>query len=258
VRGRLVGRASIGSNQFHGTRLNQLTAANYWIYVPSNSGNGYPALQLDVDYNLNDANTAFQGRLSYNAPVVAHNTWVNVNALTGTFNRSNQAASPLLTCGDACSIADILASYPNAGVRDSVGGENAVLLRLGGPIAAGATVYADVLTFGTAANTTTVDFEPGATLQPNIGPKGTVVTAMGYGFKPGAKVKFVYNGYQKPKKTRFCISVANGAGTATCVAFIPSAGTAAGNVGFHPITITGKGPTPGSKLVYNPEFFLTP
>jgi hypothetical protein len=250
-----TGRASIGSNQFHGTRLGQLTAANYWIYVTSNSGNGYPALQLDVDYDLNDANTAYQGRLSFNVPVVAHNTWVNVDALSGTFFRSNQSASPLLACGGACTLGQILAAYPNAGVRDSAGGGNAVLLRLGGPVSGGATVYADVLTIGTAANTTTVDFEPGATLQPNTGPTGTVVTATGYGYKPGAKVKFIYNGYQKPKKTLFCNSVADGAGTATCVHAIPS-GTAAGNVGIHPITIKGRGPT--GQLIYNPEFFLTP
>jgi hypothetical protein len=251
-----TGRASIGTNQFKGTRLDQLTGLSYSVFVPNAAGNGYPVLQFDVDYDLNDANTAYQGRLSYNLGAVANNTWVNVNAFPGTFFRSNVAASPLLACGGACTIAQVLAQYPNAGIRN-VGGSGALLLRLGGPVTGGATVYADALQVNTTALNTLVDFEPGAVLTPNQGPSGTVVTATAYGFKPNKKVSFRYHGYAKPKWTVLCkVKVPVNSTTATCTFTVPT-GTAGGNIGIHPIEIKGKAVN-GQSLKYLPDFFRTP
>jgi len=251
-----TGRATIGSNQFKGTRFDALTGLTYWVYVPSAAGNGYPVLQMSVDFNLNDANTAYQGRVSFNLGSVPLNTWTQVNALTGTYFRSQPTASPLLACATSCTIAQILAQYPNAGIRNAPGSlENAVLLRLGGPIApSGATVFADVVTVATAANTKIVDFEPGATLEPNVGPPGTAIVVKGYGFKPKAKVRFHYLGYGRPKQTLLCRSVANTAGVAMCSSAVPT-GARAGNIGVHPVWIRGKSPT--GAIEYRPEFFRT-
>jgi hypothetical protein len=249
-----TGRASIGTTQFAGLRLDQLTELSYWAYVPSSAGNFYPVVQFDVDYNLNDANTAYQGRLSYNLPSpLPLNTWTKVNATaTGsTFFRSNEPASNALTCGTSCTIPQILAAYPNAGIRNATSERGALLIRLGGPVTGGATVYADAVTVATVANSVLTDFEPGASLQPTNGPAGTVVTAKGYGFKPGKKITFRYHTYAKPRWKKVCVVVADGAGTATCNVTVPTAG----NVGVHDVEVKGRGPT--GPIKYNPEFFRT-
>jgi hypothetical protein len=250
-----AGRASIGTGQFAGLRLDQLTELSYWAYVPSAAGNYYPVVQFDVDYNLNDGNTGYQGRLSYNLPApLALGTWTKVNATTpgGTFFRSNTAASNALACGSACTIPQILAAYPNAGIRNASGAPGALLIRLGGPISGGAVVYADAVTVATSANSVLTDFEPGATLSPTNGPAGTVVTASGYGFKPGKKITMKYRTYAKPKWLKFCAVKANLAGTASCSFTVP----ASGNVGVHAVSIKGRGPT--AMIEYLPEFFRTP
>jgi hypothetical protein len=253
-----TGRASLGTNQFKGTRLDQITGLDFWVYVPSSAGNGYPVVQFDVDYNLNDASTAYQGRLSGLLPPVPLNTWTQVNVLAGQFYATQGPGN--VPCGQAtpCTKAQILANFPNAGIRNDPSGGGALLIRLGGPTPpSGATVYADALTFSTPLNTTIVDFEPGVTLQPNQGPPGTVVTVKGYGFKPNKPVRFLYTTYAKGKKLYpLCNVQADPAGVATCVAATPT-GVPAGNVGVHPILVKGKAAN-GGALTYSADFFRTP
>lgn len=250
-----TGRASIGTNQFAGLRLDQLTELSYWAYVPAVSGNYYPVVQFDVDYDLNDANTAYQGRLSYNLPApLPIGAWTKVNATApgSTYLRSNTAVSNALSCGTSCTIPQILAAYPNAGIRNATGAPGALLMRLGGPVTGGATVYADAVTVATSASSVLTDFEPGATLQPTSGPAGTVMTVAGYGFKPGKKVTFRYQTFAKPKWLKVCVVAANGSGSASCTFTVP----ASGNIGVHQVEIKGRGPS--TQIKYLPEFFRTP
>jgi hypothetical protein len=250
-----TGRASLGTNAYRGTKLSQITALNFWFYQATSAGNGYPVLQFDIDYNLNDGNTAFQGRLSSLHGAAPLNTWTNVNALTGTWYATGAPGNG--PCGQAtpCTTAQVLSAFPNAGIRNDPTAKGALLLRLGGPIASGATVYADNLTITRPSGTTTTNFEPGASVTPSIGPGGTAVVIKAYGYKPNAAVQVKFDRLTpRPRRAKLCKVRADASGTATCVKNIP---ISPGPVGVHPISIKGRGAS-GSKLVYSIDFVVSP
>lgn len=250
-----TGRASLATNAYRGTKLSQITALNFWFYQTSSSGNGYPVVQFDIDYDLNDANTAFQGRLSSLHAAAPLNTWTNVDALAGTWYASGAPGNG--PCGQAtpCTTAQVLANFPNAGIRNDPTAKGALLLRLGGPVTGGATVYADKLTVTRPSGTTITDFEPGASVTPSVGPGGTAVVVKAYGYKPGAVVQVKFDRLTpRPRRVRLCKTTADPAGTATCATNIPAS---PGPVGVHPITIKGKGAN-GAKLIYSVDYVVSP
>jgi hypothetical protein len=145
--------------------------------------------------------------------------------------------------------------FPNAGIRNDPVAKGALFLRLGGPIAAGATVYADKLTITRPSGTTVSDFEPGASVTPSIGPGGTTVTIKAYGYKPNAVVQIKFDRLTpRPRRVRLCTVKVDASGSVTCVKNIPAD---AGPVGVHPISIKGRGAS-GSKLAYSVDYVVSP
>jgi hypothetical protein len=59
-----LGRASLGTLAYAGTRLDAFTDIDYWGYVVGGTTNQL-VLQFDVDYNSTDSDTSYQGRLTF-------------------------------------------------------------------------------------------------------------------------------------------------------------------------------------------------
>jgi hypothetical protein len=139
------GRFALGVYNYNGTRADDLLALLYGSYQDNNSNTVVaPSLQFDVDYDLNDPATAYQGRLvfePYLSPAqgaVAQNVWQNWDARGGmwygtrtTVTVNNVSVSQPCQPGTPCTWAQVLTLYPNAGVRNAAG--SAVLFKVGGP-----------------------------------------------------------------------------------------------------------------------------
>jgi hypothetical protein len=123
-------------------------------------------LQIDIDYDAADASSDFQGRLVFEPYYLVNSQvagqWVTWNATaattaawwsTGTPIVGGAAQAKLCTQAAPCTWTQVLASYPNARVRNLVG---AVGLKVGN-FGGAAVMNADRLVFGT----TTYDFEAG-------------------------------------------------------------------------------------------------
>jgi hypothetical protein len=159
-------REAIGTLAFANTQLDQFTQLKYNTYRASvDAGNNLAvALQLDVDYDLTDTNTAWQGRLVYepyqtSPGGVYQNTWQTWDALdtTAKWWASKAPGSDYCPQSSPCTISQILGRWPNAGVR--VGGY--LWLKAGGP-ADGFDGNADNLIVGVSGDNTTFDFEAGS------------------------------------------------------------------------------------------------
>lgn len=167
-----TGRENLFNNgaMFLGTRFDQITRLGYSSYQNTSPSNPDVAisLQFAVDYNLNDANTTFQGRLVYEpyqgAPsgTVQQNVWQTWDALAGKFwaTRTNATGSNgLCPQSNPCTRAQLLAAFPNLGIHtDPVHG--GLIFRLGGPIAGGFTGSVDKFVYGVNGVDTTFDFDP--------------------------------------------------------------------------------------------------
>ncbi len=159
-------REAIGTLAFANTRLDKFTQLQYSTYRASvDAGNNLAvALQFDVDYDLTDTYTAWQGRLVYEPyqtypGEVTQNTWQTWNTLdtTAKWWASKSPGSDYCPQSSPCTISQILGHWPNAGVR--VGGF--LWLKAGGP-AAGFDGNADNLIVGVNGVNTTFDFEAGS------------------------------------------------------------------------------------------------
>jgi hypothetical protein len=250
------GRASLGTNEFAGTRLDAITGLTYSAYTTSPSVSVVPVLQFDVDYDSTDANTAYQGRLTFLPSALTANTWTGLDALAGQWYASQAPGSAVCSQGTPCTWAQVLANFPDAAIRNDSVARGALLLRLGGPIPGGATSYVDNLSFSTAANTTNVDFEPGATVTPSVGLAGTPVTVTAYGFKAKRAVSvFYFTLVTAHSHKAVCRSKADVNGVVTCTFNVPTTGPA----GVHSIQISGRTNTkPSHTLKYKLDFVRTP
>jgi hypothetical protein len=144
------GRHIFGTGGYGGTRMDDLLALLYGSYQDNNSNTVVAAsLQFDIDYDLNDAATAFAGRLvfePYLSPAqgaVQQNVWQTWDARAGNWYGTrttvtvNNVAGVTQPCQPAtpCTWQQVLALFPNAGVRNAAG--SAVLFKVGGPWAPG-------------------------------------------------------------------------------------------------------------------------
>jgi hypothetical protein len=256
-----TGRASLATNAFRGTKLSQISALSYATYAPVANLNRQANVAFDVDYDTTDASTAFQGRLTFvRSSAVPANTWTSINALTdGTWFASGAPGNATCGQGSPCTWSQVLSNYPNAGVRNDSVAKGAMLLRLGGPISGGATAYVDDFSITRPSGTSEVDFEPGATISPSIGPAGSSVTVTAYGYRPGKWVNVKYDRVATglragPRRPRLCRVRANAQGAAICSGTIPAV---AGPAGVHPVTTQGKGDN-GAPLAYRLDFVVSP
>jgi hypothetical protein len=143
------GRHAFATFNYNGTRADDLLGLLYGSYQDNNSNTVVaPSLQFDVDYDLNDPATAYQGRLvfePYLSPAqgaVQQNVWQNWDARGGmwygtrtTVTVNNVSVSQPCQPATPCTWAQVLTLYPNAGVRNAAG--SAVLFKVGGPWAPG-------------------------------------------------------------------------------------------------------------------------
>ncbi len=164
-----------------GTRLDAISELTYSTYRSSaDAGNNLAiALQLDLDFNLSDSNNGFQGRLVYEpyntyGGAVVQNTWQTWDALAGRWWVSRASSvSPASTCIQAtpCTIAQILAAYPNAGIHNDPG--SGFVFKAGSGWAS-FDGNADALRVGINGVTTQYDFEdtPQCTTDCYVSPSG--------------------------------------------------------------------------------------
>jgi hypothetical protein len=158
-----TGRHNLATTAYAGTRFDQLGELRYSTYQDNNA-NGVVAisLQLGVDYNLTDANNAFQGRLvfePYQIPAnIQQNVWQTWNPLAGKWWASGAPGNAVCPQSNPCTWQQVLAAFPNAGFHaNPIHG--LVIFRAGGPWAPGFDGNVDAFTIGVGASYTTYDFE---------------------------------------------------------------------------------------------------
>ena len=158
-----------GAANLAGTPLANITSLSYNTYRSSaDAGNNLAiALAINIDYDLTDAYTTWQGRLVYEpyATVgggVPQNTWQSWDTMAGKWWQSGNAVVAGGNVGKACpqatpcTWAQVKTTYPNAGFHATLGALN---LKAG----SGWTSFdgnVDRLTIGVNSVATTYDFEP--------------------------------------------------------------------------------------------------
>jgi len=239
---------------YKGTSLASITQLTFSSYASSELVTVSPALQFDIDYDTTNMSTVYQGRLTFEpsgAPVA--DTWVAQDALAGTWWASQAPGNATCPQSSPCTWAQVLAAFPNAAIRNDPIQEGALIFRLGGPIAGGSVASVDELTLATSAETTTTDFEPGATVNPSVGPAATLVAIEAYGFRPLKNVRvYYYTNQSSRSRIKICRARASSTGAFYCAVAVPSA-ISAGPAGVHLFRI--KGPR---HVDYYTSYVLTP
>jgi hypothetical protein len=165
-----AGGEILGKLDYAGTRLDQITRLIYSTYQNNNANSAAITFQFNLDENLNDGNTAFQGRLVYEpsndgGQAVQQNVWQTWNALSPTAKfwatpSANSTIDSACPQANPCTLAQVLASFPNLGIHanPSLG---AILFKVGGGIGSSFDGNVDAFKFGINTANTTYDFEPG-------------------------------------------------------------------------------------------------
>jgi hypothetical protein len=133
-----TGSIVLGKAAYAGVRLDSITSLRYSTYRTSGPASAAITLQFNIDNNLNDAITSWQGRLvyePYRSQMVATGNWQTWDTLVTTGSGSWWGSpNPISTLDDQCPQSDpctwneVLSRFPNIGVN-SVDG--AVLLKAG-------------------------------------------------------------------------------------------------------------------------------
>lgn len=158
-------RRNLATYELAGTPLADITTLSFRTYNPS-AGNGGSAnrsayLQFNVDFNGTDT---WQRRLVFVPSVngaIVQDSWKEVDAIQGGSAKWSYSGATWPVTGEPGGTtktwSQILADYPGVRIRvtDAFTG-----LRVGEPYADGYTENIDSFTFGTAAGTTTWDFDP--------------------------------------------------------------------------------------------------
>lgn len=118
-------RILLATGGYAGVRFDSITGLQYSTYRSSGGSALAPSLQFDVDTDLTDTNTSWQGRLVYEpylTQTVLDNTWQTWSPLTSGANWwfSGAPGNSVCTNASPCTWAQVLTSFPNAGIR--VGG----------------------------------------------------------------------------------------------------------------------------------------
>ena len=156
-----TGGIILGTQAYGGTRLDQITALQYSSYVTLGSGNAVAAaLQFNIDYDLTDANTSWQGRLVYEpyfTQTVTQGTWQTLSPLTGKWWATGGPGIGICPMATPCTWTQVLTTFPNAGIQ--TGALSGLLFKAGSGWAA-STVHVDAFVITAAGVTETYDFEP--------------------------------------------------------------------------------------------------
>jgi len=249
-----TGRASFGTMAFEGLPLSAITELNYSEYSSSALTTASISLQFDVDYDSTDASTIYQGRLVFEPSVApTPDTWVFRDALAGRWWATRAPGNGVCPQSSPCTWAEVLAAFPTIAVRNDYIAGGAVLFRLGGPITGGAIASVDDFRLSAGFPATAIDFEPGASVNPSVGPAGSDITITAYGFKPlkNARV-FYYTNNLKRKRIKICRARTSLSGAFHCTVALPTEPDA-GPVGVHTVRIAGP-----RRILYLTAFVLVP
>ena len=158
---------ALGTSNFPGTKLADIYELQYSTYNSFGNNTVAPALQINIDYDLTDATTSWQGRLvfePYYDNVIVDGTWQTWDALagrwwqTGTPVVGDAPAAQLYPISSPGSLSDILAAYPNAGVQ--TGALSGILFKAGSAWLSGYQGSVDEFIIRVTDTRTTFDFEP--------------------------------------------------------------------------------------------------
>jgi parallel beta-helix repeat protein len=167
-----TGRFILSNLAYASTRLADVTNLAYSTYTEGVSNILAPAMNLDIDYDLTDANVAWQGRLIFEpyqgGGVVTPGTWQTWTPMTsGKWWASGAPGNGPCPQSTPCTWSQVLTAFPNSGLRAG----NGWLHFKVGLWAGGFTGYVDAFTFGVSGDATTYDFErPASTLVVGSGP----------------------------------------------------------------------------------------
>lgn len=249
-----LGRASLGTAAYKGTRLSNISALQYQVNVQSFGGTEAPTIQFDIDYDSTDGDTTYQGRLvSFTSTPNSINSWYSVNALAGTWWATRSPGNTVCSQASPCTMVQVLSYFPQAAIRNDATQGGVLLFRLGGPVAGGGRVNVDAFQITTNTGSTIYDFEPGVAVNPSLVQSGTVVTITAFGFRPQSTVKTFYViGGTTGKRVLLCSGTSGEDGTFYCSVPLPT-GALAGPPGTHNIEIQGK-----NRVRYGTQVFISP
>ena len=146
-----------------GQRLDGITQLTYSSYQVSANPAAAIGLQLQVDYDVTDADNSFQGRLifepSNSGNPILQNTWQTWDARAGGWYASGAPGNTLCTNAPAtlCTWNQLIATWPNLGIHNLTG---AIIFRAGGPVGADFTGNVDNFILGIGTDRTIYDFGP--------------------------------------------------------------------------------------------------
>lgn len=105
-----------------GARLDTFTTFSYSTYT--NDTAAAFSLFINIDYDVTDGNTAWQGRLTfepYQSFTVTPGTWQTWNALSGEWWASSAPGNGTCPQSNPCTLAEVLTAFPNAGIHPIAG-----------------------------------------------------------------------------------------------------------------------------------------
>ena len=147
---------------YAGTRFDTITTLSYNTYRTSGGAALAISLGFDVDYDVTDLTTSYQGRLTYEpyytntVTTGSRQSWDTLtSAGTGNWWASRAPGNVLCPISNPCTWSEVLTNWPNAGVWTPGG----LLLKAGSGWAS-FDGNADALTIGISGSDTTYDFEP--------------------------------------------------------------------------------------------------
>lgn len=158
-----TGGEILGYAHYQGTLLSDIDDLSYSTYRAAGGPALAIALQFNIDTDLTDAVTSWQGRLVYEPyythPVVtgAWQTWdPQDDASTGNWWFTGAPQNTVCSMGNPCTWSEVLAAFPDAGIHATLG---AVILKAGSGWAGGFDGNTDALTISVDGTSTTYDFE---------------------------------------------------------------------------------------------------
>lgn len=164
------GGMSLGTVEYRGTRLDEFSRLHYCTYRTATGPDAVaPALQFSADYDLEDADNSFQGRLVFephladgapDAAPVQIGEWQCWDALDGYWWATGAPGNTVAPQSNPQTIQTILANFPDAGVRNPDGHFfGALILKAGSGWAGGFEGNADKLVVGVDGEENVYDFD---------------------------------------------------------------------------------------------------
>jgi uncharacterized repeat protein (TIGR01451 family) len=148
-----------GDASYLGARLDTFTTFSYSTYTDNAVATF--SLFINIDYDLTDATTGWQGRLvfePYQTFTVTPGVWQTWDALAGEWWASGAPGNVTCPQANTCTWAEVLAAYPNAGIHATLG---AIGHKAGSGWAGGVVTYVDNLQFATSGGINdSYDYEP--------------------------------------------------------------------------------------------------